>query len=69
MSGKVTLDSAGSSMPINLTEGTFKGDYVWDTKAGMLRSMVTDQKQAMSGDMGGGEMTIKSTAKTTITRK
>lgn len=68
MNGKLELKNSPAGPKIEMKEGTYDGNYVWDTQAGMLKSLKTTQVATMEGDLGNGPMTVKSNATTTITR-
>jgi hypothetical protein len=68
LTGKIELKGNGMGPKVEMKEGSYDGTYIWDSKAGMLKSMKTTQVATMEGDMGSGPMTIKNNSTTTLTR-
>lgn len=68
VNGKIELKAADAGPKMEMKEGAYDGNYIWDTKAGMLKSMKSTQVASMEGDMGSGPMSIKNNATTTLTR-
>lgn len=67
LAGNIDFKPAEGGPTITLKEGTYNGNYVWDTKAGMLKSMNAKLVAALEGDLGGASAS-KNIATTTLTR-
>lgn len=67
--GTFALDSdAAAASMLKLTEGTYTGQAVWDTAAGMLHSMNVSQVTSLEGDTAVGRVATKRTSTEKVTR-
>jgi hypothetical protein len=53
MSGMMNLDGSNTG-PVNLREGTLRGDYEWNTEEGMLKSMNFSMRTLLETKLTGG---------------
>lgn len=69
LTGKYEVRNADTGLNLSVNNSSYEGSYVWDSEAGMLKSMQTRQVTNVRADIGGGAVTVKSSSKTTITRR
>jgi hypothetical protein len=53
--GAVTLDPSSAAQGISIRDSSIKGDFNWDTEAGMLDSMNMTQRYSIEQKQGGGQ--------------
>lgn len=68
ISGTITLD-ASSSGPASIREGTTRGTAVWDTEAGMLKTLEFTQKLSVTTKVEGQESNSTQDMKVKVARK
>jgi len=71
VTGKVeqASNSPGGVSLFQVKDTFYLGDYVWDTKAGMLKSMDLDQNVTIDGGSTAGGMTMTSSSKIHVNRQ
>jgi hypothetical protein len=67
--GKIEAASdAPADAPLKIKDSTFEGQYAWDLRQGMLKSMQSSQKVKLEGSVGGQAVSMTSDATMKITR-
>lgn len=66
--GRIDPDSEAAAGPVRIIEASHTGDYLWDTREGVLTSMEADQKVLMEITTPGSEATTTSQMSTRVRR-